>query len=185
MREDQIPKPKDWGQAKTREPRVNERIRIPQVRVVGADGEQIGVLSTKDALERAREEGLDLVEVAPTAKPPVCRIMDYGKFKYEQSKKDRRARQNQHVVSVKEVKLRPRIDDHDYDFKLANARRFLEGKDKVKFTIQFRGREMAHREFGMKLIDRVLKDIEDIAQIENPARHEGRFITMVVAPKRK
>lgn len=132
----------------------------------------------------AQEAGLDLVEVAPTAKPPVCRIMDYGKYRYEQSKRDRKARQNQHVVTIKEVKLRPRIDDHDYEFKLNNARRFLEEKDKVKFTIQFRGREMAHREFGMRLIDRVLKDLEDVAQVENPPRNEDRFITMVVAPKK-
>jgi translation initiation factor IF-3 len=180
-----ISKMKEGVPDKSREPRVNERIRIPQVRVVGEDGEQIGVLSTRDALEMARGSGLDLVEVAPLAKPPVCRIMDYGKFKYEQSKKERRARQAQHVVNVKEVKLRPRIDDHDYQVKLANARRFLEAKDKVKVTIQFRGREMARQEFGMKLIDRLLADLEDIGQVENPPRHEGRFITMVMAPKRK
>lgn len=163
---------------------MNDRIRIPKVRVVGADGEQVGVLPTPEALAMAQEAGLDLVEVAPTAKPPVCRIMDYGKYRYEQSKRDRKARQNQHVVTIKEVKLRPRIDDHDYEFKLNNARRFLEEKDKVKFTIQFRGREMAHREFGMRLIDRVLKDLEDVAQVENPPRNEDRFITMVVAPKK-
>jgi len=142
------------------------------------------VLPTQEALVLAQEEGLDLVEVAPTAKPPVCRIMDYGKFRYEQSKRDRKSRQNQHVVSIKEVKLRPRIDDHDYEFKLNNAKRFLGEKDKVKFTIQFRGREMAHREFGMRLVQRVLKDLEDIAVVENPPRNEDRFITMVVAPKK-
>lgn len=151
---------------------------------MGADGEQVGVLATPEALAMAQEAGLDLVEVAPTAKPPVCRIMDYGKFRYEQSKRDRKARQAQHVVTIKEVKLRPRIDDHDYEFKLTNARRFLEERDKVKFTIQFRGREMAHREFGMRLIERVLKDLEDVAQVENPPRNEDRFITMVVAPKK-
>ncbi len=163
---------------------MNDRIRIPQIRLIGADGEQIGLVNTRDALTMAQEQGLDLVEVAPGAKPPVCRIMDYGKFKYDQSKKERKARQNQHTVSLKEVKFRPRIDDHDYEFKVANARKFLEGKDKVKLTIQFRGREMAHREFGHRLLDRVLADLEDIAQVETPPRSEGRFIHMVVAPKK-
>ena len=142
-------------------------------------------MNTRDAMEMAQEAGLDLVEVAPTAKPPVCRIMDYGKFKYELSKKERKARQNQHVVSVKEVKFRPRIDDHDYEFKVNNARKFLEAKDKVKITIQYRGREMAHREFGMRLIERVLADLEDVAQVETGPRNEGRFTTLVVSPKKK
>jgi len=163
---------------------VNDRIRIPQVRVIGADGEQVGVLQTRDAIAMAQEAGLDLVEVAPTAKPPVCRIMDYGKFKYEQSKKDRKSRQNQHTTTVKEVKFRPRIDQHDYEFKVANARKFLEGKDKVKLTIQFRGREMAHKEFGHRLLDRVLADLADVASVEAPPRSEGRFIHTVVAPKK-
>jgi translation initiation factor IF-3 len=164
---------------------VNERIRIPRIRVIGADGEQIGLLDTIQALEMAREAGLDLVEVAPNAKPPVCRIMDYGKYKYEQSKKVRKSRKSQHVVHVKEVKLRPRIDDHDYTFKVARARRFLDARDKVKITIQFRGREMAHKEFGLRLIERVLADLDDIGQIETPPRSENRIITLMVAPKVK
>jgi translation initiation factor IF-3 len=154
------------------------------VRLIGADGEQVGVIQTRDALVMAQEVGLDLVEVAPTAKPPVCRIMDYGKFKYEQSKKDRKARQNQQTTTIKEVKFRPRIDQHDYDFKVANARKFLEAKDKVKLTIQFRGREMAHKEFGHRLLDRVLADLADVALVEAPPRSEGRFIHTVVAPKK-
>jgi len=170
---------------KAREPRVNDRIKISPVRVVGADGEQVGLMETRQALDMARDAGLDLVEVAPNARPPVCRIMDYGKYKYEQSRKIRKARKQQHGVHVKEVKMRPRIDDHDYEFKMANARRFLEARDKVKFTVQFRGREMAHKEFGMKLIERLLADIDDIAVVENPPRSEGRFITLVVAPKTK
>jgi translation initiation factor IF-3 len=163
---------------------VNERIRIPKILVIGADGEQLGVMDTRDAQNMAREAGLDLVEVAPTAKPPVCRIMDYGKFKYEQSKKDRKSRQNQHVVNVKEVRFRPRIDDHDYNFKVQNARKFLEAKDKVKISIQYRGREMAHREYGMKIIDRVREDLDDIAVVESTPRHEGRFTHMVMAPRK-
>ncbi len=131
----------------------------------------------------AREAGLDLVEVAPNARPPVCRIMDYGKYKYEQSRKIRKARKQQHVVHVKEIKLRPRIDDHDYAFKIANAQKFLAARDKVKFTILFRGREMAHKEFGLRLIDRVLADIDEVGQLESQPRSEGRIITFVVAPK--
>jgi len=163
---------------------VNERIRIPQIRLIGPDGEQVGVINTREAMQMAEEAGLDLVEVAPLAKPPVCRIMDYGKFKYEQSKKERKARQNQHTVTIKEIKFRPRIEEHDYTFKVAHARQFLGERDKVKITIQFRGREMAHMEFGTRLIDRVLADLEDIAVVEAPPRTEGRFIHVVVAPKR-
>ena len=131
----------------------------------------------------AQEKGLDLVEVSPTARPPVCRIMDYGKFKYEQSKRERKAKKKQHVVHLKEVKLRPKIDDHDYGFKMDHAREFLNERNKVKFTIMFRGREMAHQDIGRRLIDQIINDLAEIAAIETPARSEGRTLTMVMQPK--
>jgi len=166
-----------------REARVNERIRVPQVRVIGADGEQIGILPTRDALLKAREQGLDLVEVSPNAAPPVCRIMDFGRYKYEQSKKERKARKRQHMMQVKEVKLRPKIEDHDYGFKVANARKFLERHDKVKFTVTFRGREMAHIDLGRKILNRVIGDLADIGQIEIDMRMEGRNLVLMMIPK--
>ncbi len=162
---------------------MNERIRVPQVRVIGADGEQIGILPTRDALLKARELGLDLVEVSPNAAPPVCRIMDFGRYKYEQSKKERKARKRQHVMHVKEVKLRPKIEDHDYEFKVANARKFLERHDKVKFTVTFRGREMAHSELGRKLLAGVVADLADIGQVETDMRMEGRNLVLLMVPK--
>src|SRR5512145_563653 len=132
--------------SKQPEVRVNERIRVPQVRVIADDGEQAGVLPVREALALAQSRGLDLVEVSPTARPPVCRIMDYGKFKYEQNRRARKARKKQHVMHLKEIKMRPKIDEHDYGFKMDHARQFLAARDKVKFTITFRGREMAHPE---------------------------------------
>jgi translation initiation factor IF-3 len=158
--------------------RVNHRIRVPQVRVIGDDGEQIGILPTSEALTLAQERGLDLVEVAATSRPPVCRIMDYGKYKYEQSKRDRSARKRQHVMHLKEVKLRPKIEGHDYETKLARARRFLSDRDKVKFTVLFRGREMAYPERG-----RVIEQLADIASPENMMRQEGRTVTVTLLPK--
>ena len=169
--------------SKTPEARINERIRVPQVRVIGDDGEQVGVLATREALALAQSKGLDLVEVSPTARPPVCRIMDYGKFKYEQNRRARKARKNQHVMHLKEVKMRPKIDDHDYGFKLQHARTFLSERDKVKFTVTFRGREMAHQEIGRQLIERIVTDLADVATVEQSARSEGRTLTMVVMPK--
>ena len=168
---------------KQQEARVNERIRVPQVRVIGDDGSQIGILTTREALAMAQAKGLDLVEVAATSRPPVCRIMDYGKFKYEQNLRARKARKNQHQMQLKEVKMRPKIEDHDYNFKLRHAREFLEERDKVKFTITFRGREMARMELGYKIIDMILTDLAEIAVVESPARAEGRTLTMVVSPK--
>jgi len=170
---------------KQQEARVNERIRVPQVRVIGDDGEQIGILATRDALVMAQSKGLDLVEVAATSRPPVCRIMDYGKFKYEQNLRARKARRNQHQMQLKEVKMRPKIEDHDYNFKLKHARTFLEERDKVKFTVTFRGREMAHQELGYKIIEAIMTDLADVAVIETPPRTEGRTLSMVVAPKAK
>ena len=168
---------------KPAEPRINERIRIPQVRVVGDDGEQIGIMVTRDALVLAQSKGLDLVEVAPTARPPVCKIMDYGKYKYETNRAAKAAKKKQHQMQLKEVKMRPKIEDHDYDFKLKHARTFLAERDKVKFTVTFRGREMAHQELGYRIIDSILKDLADVAQVESPARSEGRTISMVLSPK--
>ena len=162
---------------------MNERIRVPQVRVIGDDGQQIGVLTVREALDMARSKNLDLVEVSPTARPPVCRIMDYGKFKYEQNLRARKAKKKQHQTQLKEIKMRPKIDDHDYDFKMRHARTFLGERDKVKFTITFRGREMAHMEIGHKLVQRILGELADIALVEASPRTEGRSITTVVMPK--
>ena len=165
------------------EVRVNERIRVPQVRVIADDGEQAGVLPVREALALAQSRGLDLVEVSPTARPPVCRIMDYGKFKYEQNRRARKARKKQHVMHLKEIKMRPKIDEHDYGFKMDHARQFLGARDKVKITITFRGREMAHPEHGHKLIQRIITDLTELASVETPARAEGRMLTMVLMPK--
>jgi translation initiation factor IF-3 len=170
---------------KQQEARVNERIRVPQVRVIGDDGEQIGIITTREALAMAQAKGLDLVEVAATSRPPVCRIMDYGKFKYEQNLRARKARKNQHQMQLKEVKMRPKIEDHDYNFKLKHARTFLDERDKVKFTVTFRGREMAHQELGYKIIEAIMNDLADVALVETPPRTEGRTLSMVMAPKAK
>jgi translation initiation factor IF-3 len=155
------------------ETRVNERIRVPQVRVIADDGTQVGVLPVRDALALAQSKGLDLVEVSPTARPPVCRIMDYGKFKYEQNLRARKAKKKQHHTHLKEIKMRPKIDDHDYGFKLRHAREFLGDRDKVKFTITFRGREIAHTEIGHELMKRILAELQDVAIVETPPRQEG------------
>ena len=162
---------------------MNDRIRIPQVRVIGPDGEQVGILGIREALTFAQERGLDLVEVSPTAKPPVCRVMDFGKFKYEQNKKQQKARKKQHVTHLKEVKLRPKIEEHDYRFKVEHGRKFLELHDKVKFTVVFRGREMAHPEAGTRLLQKVVKDLEGVGQVEIPARMEGRSMVLLMVPK--
>lgn len=163
--------------------RVNEEIRTREIRLVGDDGEQLGIMSPKDALKIALEKGLDLVEVAPAAKPPVCKIMDIGRFKYEQSKRDREARKKQHIVSVKEVKLRPNIEDNDFDTKVRNAIRFLEDGDKVKVTIMFRGREMSHPELGKALLDRVAEVVKEIGSMERGAKLEGKNMSMIISPK--
>jgi translation initiation factor IF-3 len=163
--------------------RVNERIRVPTIRVIGPDGAQLGVMTPREAMAIALESGLDLVEVSPNSRPPVCRVMDFGKFKYEQSKRARKARKKQHVMHLKEVKLRPKIEDHDYEFKMDHARKFLEGHDKVKFTVTFRGREMTHQELGHKLLERVVADIEPVGQVEGATRSEGRNLVMIVVPK--
>ena len=158
-------------------------IRVPEVRVIGDDGEQLGVMTPEDAMARAEEVGLDLVEVAPSSRPPVCRIMDYGRYKYEQKKKANKSKG--HAASLKEVKLRPRTDQHDLDFKLKNARRFLTDGDKVKVTVMYRGREMVHREIGRKQLDLVVELLGPIATVENPPRMEGRFLSMILVPNRE
>lgn len=162
--------------------RVNDRIRIPQVRVIGPDGEQVGILSTKDAMEMAQENDLDLVEVAPQADPPVCRIMDYGKYKYELAVKQREARKKQSHVVVKEMKMRPKIDRHDYETKKGHVVRFLNDSAKVKITIMFRGREMVHPEIGKRLLDQLAEELQEIAKVENLPKLDGRNMTMVLGP---
>ena len=162
--------------------RINRMIRVPQVRVIDADGNQMGVLATRDALTAAETAGLDLVEVAPTATPPVCRIMDYGKFKYQTSKKAKEAKKKQTVISVKEMKLRGKTEEHDFQFKLRNIKRFLEDGDKVKILIMFKGREITHTELGMSMLKRVAEELKDMATIETAPKLEGRSMTMVVAP---
>ncbi len=163
---------------------MNERIRIPNVRVVDEEGNQVGVMSSYEALKLAREHGLDLVEVSPNASPPVCRIMDFGKHKYELAKKSAKARKAQHRIQVKEVKFRPKIDDHDFDFKVGHARAFLDERNKVKFTVMFRGREMAHSELGRELLLRAAHDLEDIGTVESTPRMEGYTMTMYMIPRR-
>jgi translation initiation factor IF-3 len=162
---------------------MNELIISSEIRVIADDGEQLGVMTPSDALTRAQEVGLDLVEVAPGSKPPVCRIMDYGRYKYERKKK--MGKNKGHTASLKEVKLRPRTDQHDLDFKLKNARRFLTDGDKVKVTVMYRGREMVHREFGYRQLQHVTELLSDIASVENPPRMEGRFLSMILVPNRE
>ncbi len=160
-------------------------IRAGEVRVISDDGEQLGIMDINSALGAAEEQGLDLVEVSPNAQPPVCRIMDYGKYKYQQSKRAAEAKKKQVRVEVKEVKLRPKTEEHDYQFKLKNARRFLESSNKVKVTIMFRGREVTHPEFGRRILERVGKDVEDLGQIESHPNMTGRFMSMVIGPVKK
>ncbi len=164
-------------------PRVNREIDARSIRLVGADGEMIGVVTLREGLIMAEEAGLDLVEVSPNAEPPVCKILDYGKFKYEAQKKRNEAKKKQKVIEVKEIKLRPNIDDNDYDVKMRSMRKFLEEGDKVKVTLRFRGRELAHQDLGMKVLERVRDDIEGLGKIEQIPKMEGRQMVMVVAPK--
>jgi translation initiation factor IF-3 len=162
--------------------RINERIDVPEVRLVDEDGEMVGVVSTAEARRRADEVGLDLVEVSPTAQPPVCKILDYGKFKYEAQKKANAARKKQHVVDVKEIKMRPNIDDNDYNTKMKKVHSFLEEGDKVKVTMRFRGRELAHQDIAMRVLMRVRDEVGERAKIEQFPRMEGRAMIMVMAP---
>ena len=156
---------------------------MPQVRLIDENGQMIGVVSRREALNRAMESGLDLVEVSPTADPPVCKILDYGKFKYEEQKKKNEARKKQKIIEVKEIKLRPSIDDHDYDVKMRAMNKFIEEGDKVKVTMRFRGRELAHQDIGMNVLIRVRDDLDAIAKVEQMPRMEGRQMVMVMAPR--
>jgi len=165
--------------------RINERIRISEVRLIDEEGEQVGVIETKKALEMARERDLDLVEVAPDARPPVARLLDYSKYKYEQEQKAKAARKHQQQVNIREIKLRPKIADHDYATKRGHVERFLRNKDKVKVTIMFRGREQAHPERGRALLQRLYDDIAEIATIESEPQQEGRNMHMMVAPSKE
>jgi translation initiation factor IF-3 len=163
--------------------RINEEIRIREVRVTGATGEQLGIMLTRDALRLAEEQHLDLVEVAPKARPPVCRIMDFGKYRYEQQKRDKEARKKQKVVTIKEVKLRPNIEQHDFDVKLKNAQRFIEEGNKVKVTVMFRGRELSHPELGNVILDKMAAALGDTVNVERTAKLEGKNMTMILSPK--
>ncbi len=165
--------------------RINEAIRVREVRLIGAAGENIGVISTREAIERAREADLDLVEVAPNAEPPVCKIMDFGKFQYEQAKKEREARKQQKVVEVKEIRLRPKTTDHHRMFKVRDARRWLADGMKVKVRIRFRGREIHYPEIALELLDLIAKDLEDVAIVEQKPGMEGRTMLMVLAPAKQ
>jgi len=164
--------------------RINERIRVPQVRVIGDEGEQLGVMDIRDAIRAAREKGLDLVEVAATADPPVCRIIDFGKFQYEAKKKANEAKKKQVTITVKEVKFRPGTDDHDYSYRMKHAREWLEEGDKVKATIWFRGREMTHRELGARILERLEKDLIDVGEVEARPRMEGNQMFIILGPKK-
>lgn len=163
--------------------RINDEIRVREVRVTSAAGEQLGIMATRDALAMAEEQHLDLVEVAPKAKPPVCRIMDFGKYRYEQQKREKEAKKKQKVITIKEVKLRPNIEQHDFDVKLKNALRFVQDGNKVKVTIMFRGRELSHPELGKEVLSRVAEKLGDMVSIERNAKLEGKNMTMIVAPK--
>ena len=165
--------------------RINEQIRVPEVRLIGPDGEQVGVMATREALAQATEAHLDLVEVAPQASPPVCRIMDYGKFKYQEQKRQHEQKLKQKQVQVKEVKFRPGTDENDYQIKLRNMTRFLQEEDKVKVTLRFRGREMAHQEIGMRQIERIKTDLQEVAAVEQMPKMEGRQMVMILTPSKK
>lgn len=164
--------------------RRNEMIRAKEVRVIGAEGDQLGILPRQDAIMLAKEAGLDLVEVAANSEPPVCRIMDYGKFKYEQQKKKADAKKRQNVIQIKEIKVRPKTDDHDYETKVRHIRRFLEEGDRCKVTVFFRGREIVHKDRGTNMLERMLQDLSDVAKVEQEPRAEGRTLQMLLVPKK-
>ena len=170
------------GTTISKELRINEEVRCKEVRLIDDAGQQLGVMAPREAAKIAAEKGLDLVEIAPTANPPVCRIMDYGKYRYEQSKREKEAKKNQKVISVKEVKLRPNIEDHDFQTKARNAAKFLAGGDKVKVTIMFRGREITHPELGQELCERFADELSNVSKVEKPAKVEGRNMIMILAP---
>ena len=169
----------------TNDARINDRIRAQRCRLIAEDGEQLGIFMTSDALRMADEQGLDLVEIAPTADPPVCKIMDYGKFKYEQEQKAKKARKHQTIVLIKEIKFRPKIDKHDYETKKKHVIRFLEGGAKVKVTIMFRGREMVHAERGLAILEKLAGELEELGYVESQPKLEGRNMFMLLAPHKR
>jgi len=175
----------EQGGAISVEPRINDRIRVPEVRLVGPAGEQVGIVRIEDALRLAVEADLDLVEVAPMAKPPVCKLMDFGKFKYEAAQKERESRRNQTHTIIKEMKLRPKIDQHDYETKKGHVERFLKAGDKVKITIMFRGREQSRPELGIRLLGRLAEDVTEVGFVEASPKQDGRNMIMVLAPHRR
>ncbi|MHB2152931.1 translation initiation factor IF-3 [Calditrichota bacterium GD2] len=167
----------------TQKNRINEAITAREVRLIDDEGKQVGIVSVDKALALAQEKGLDLVEIAPNANPPVCKILDYGKYVYEQSKKEKLSKKKQHTVVVKEIRMRPKTEDHDLKYKLKHAREFLMNKNKVKFTVHFRGRELAHKEFGERLLEKIENELSDIAKVEGKKQFEGRNMTMVMTLK--
>ena len=163
-------------------PRINERISNPEIRLIGAEGENVGLVSPNRGIEMAEAVGLDLVEISPNANPPVCKIMDFGKFKYEQQKRESEARKKQKIIEIKEVKFRPGTDTNDYDVKMRNVYKFLTNGDKVKITLRFRGREMAHLNLGRELLERVSEDVKELGKVENMPKMEGRQMIMMIGP---
>jgi translation initiation factor IF-3 len=180
-----IPRRLDRRPPERDETRINERIRVPEVRLIGDDGNQVGVLKTQEALAYAQQRDLDLVEVAPDARPPVCRVLDYSKYKYEQEQKAKAARRHQKQVNVREIKLRPKIADNDYETKKSHVRRFLERDDRVKVTIMFRGREQTHPERGEALLQRLAEDVAEIGTVEQSPQQDGRNMTMLLTPSKR
>jgi len=164
-------------------PRINDAIRAREVRLIDENGQNVGIVSKLDAMQRATDAGLDLVEISPDAEPPVCKILDFGKFKYQEQKRQAEARKNQKIVEIKEIKMRPNIDTHDYDVKMRSMNRFFEEGDKVKVTLRFRGREMAHQDLGVQLLNKVKGDTAEIAKVESEPRLEGRQMVMILAPR--
>ena len=167
---------------KPKGPKSNDRIRSPQVQVIGSDGKNLGILNTQEAINLAKQEGLDLIEISPNANPPVCKIIDIGKYKYDLQKKANKAKKKQKIVNLKEIKLRPVTEIHDYNFKIKNAQKFLSKGDKVKFTVMFKGREMQHTSLGHELMQRIIKDINALGKVEVQPKFEGRQIIMIVQP---
>ncbi len=167
---------------KPRGPRTNDRIRSSEVQVISSDGKNLGSYNTKDAIEMAKQEGLDLIEISPNAKPPVCKIIDIGKFKYDLQKKANKAKKKQKIINLKEIKLRPVTESHDYNFKIKNAQKFLEKGDKVKFTVKFKGIEMQHTNLGNNLMKRIIEDVSKVGKVEANPKFEGRQITMIIQP---
>ena len=175
---------KNYFQRRTKDrgPRSNNRITSPEVQVISSDGENLGILNTNEAIRKAKDEGLDLIEIAPNAKPPVCKIMDMGKYKYDAQKKANKAKKKQKKIELKEIKLRPVTEVHDYKFKLKNAQKFLSKGDKVKFTIKFKGRELQHSHLGNELMDKIKQDMEEIGRVELQPKFEGKQMIMVIQP---